>query len=132
MWRGRKICSHTFAAAESVGRLSEFLQSLQKSKPELNVTNLVMTTKDRKAAGTKCAKPSRKGGSNRHKTPITSYESRLDTVCASSMDSSAGSRSDVRSSPCSGGNITSKGHRPSLSAHGSVSAGGSINVSCNS
>lgn len=83
MWCGRKICSHTVAVAESVGDLRHFLESLQKSKPEANLTDLMLTSRDKKAAGTKSGQSCRKGGSNHRKVVVTTYENRLDAVCGS-------------------------------------------------
>ena len=36
MWRGRKICAHTVAVAESLNSLQQFIDVLRKSKPECN------------------------------------------------------------------------------------------------
>ena len=77
MWRGRRICSHTIVVAERLNCLQGFLQALQKSKPECNLTSLVTTITDRRNAGTKSGAPmkQRKVCS---KTPITTCRSRLD------------------------------------------------------
>ena len=79
MWRGRKFCSHAIAVAEHLNCLQEFVQALQKSTPECNLTNLVTTITDRRKAGTKSGAP-KKGRKGRVSTPITTYNSRLEDV----------------------------------------------------
>ena len=81
MWRGRHVCAHTVAVAEKASCLGKYLNWLQKSKPDCNITKLVTTTKERKSAGTKSGNPGRKRGSVTPKTPITSYRSRIQDVC---------------------------------------------------
>lgn len=135
MWRGRKICSHTVAVAESVGRLPDFLCSLHKTKAETNLTSLLLTPGEKKVAGTKSGKPARKGGANRRKVAVTSYENRIDTVCGSSeaeKASQSACMSQQRSPPSSSRNSTPKGTCSSVSIHAghSITAGGSINVGC--
>lgn len=122
MWHGRKICSHTVAVAESVGHLPHFLQSLQKSKPEANLTDLILTSRDKKAAGTKSGKPGRKGGSHRWKVAVTTYENRLDAVCDGSEThspgpqlQSAGHSSDQNPSTSTAKGITNRDRIASLS-----------------
>jgi hypothetical protein len=73
MWRGRRVCSHTVAVAEKAGCLSKYVQWLQKSGKDCNITKLVTTTKERKSAGTKSGNPGRRRGSTAQKTPISSY-----------------------------------------------------------
>ena len=80
MWRGRKLCSHTVAVAECVKGLPQFISTLQKSKPECNLTNLMTTPSERQKAGTKSGAP-KKFGSSVKKVPVTTYRSRLESVC---------------------------------------------------
>ena len=80
MWRGRKVCSHTIAVAESLSGLKQFVQALQKSKLECNLTSLVTTPTDRRKAGTKSGAP-RKRGRSKIPTTTTTYRNRLDDVC---------------------------------------------------
>ncbi len=77
MWRGRKVCSHTIVVAESLSGLKQFVQALQKSKLECNLTSLVTTPTDRRKAGTKSGAPRKRGRS----TTTTTYRNRLDDVC---------------------------------------------------
>lgn len=37
MWRGRKVCAHTVAVAESLNSLQQFIEALKKSKAECSV-----------------------------------------------------------------------------------------------
>ena len=76
---GRKFCSHAIAVAEHLNCLQEFVQALQKSTPECNLTNLVTTITDRRKAGTKSGAP-KKGRKGSVSTPITTYNSRLEDV----------------------------------------------------
>jgi hypothetical protein len=78
-WRGHKICSHTIAVAEHLNCLQDFVQALQKSTPECNLTSLVTTITDGPKAGTKSGAPKR-GRKVRASTPITTYYSRLEDV----------------------------------------------------
>ena len=85
MWRGRKFRSHTVAVAEKAQALPQFLHWLQKSKQECNLTKLVTTSKEKRSAGTKTGKPTRKSGSFHQNTPITAYRSRVDDICGPSL-----------------------------------------------
>ena len=85
MWRGRKLCSHTVAVAEKAQALPQFLHWLRKSKQECNLTKLVTTSKEKRSAGTKTGKPTRKSGSFRQNTPITTYRSRIDDIYGPSL-----------------------------------------------
>ena len=88
MWRGRKVCAHTIAVAESLSCLQQFIEALQRSKLECSVTKLVTTSSDRRKAGTKSGAP-RKRGSELRKAPITTYRSRLDDVCSPDLENSS-------------------------------------------
>ena len=91
MWRGCQLCSHTVAVAGREQVLPRFLGWLQNSRQECNLTKLLTTPKERKSAGTKSGKPTRKSGSYRQTIPITAYRSRVDDVCASSASQSTAS-----------------------------------------
>ena len=72
------MCS--YAVAEKANCLPKFLNWLQKSKQQCNVTSLVTTSKERKSAGTKSGNPGRKRASATPKPPIAYYRSRIEDV----------------------------------------------------
>ena len=123
------MCAHTIAVAESVNCLQQFLEALQKSKPECSVTKLVTTSNARRKAGTKSGAP-RKRGSELHKAPVTAYRSRLDDVCFSDLDT--GTETSVRATTPTVGTCTTSGYgqRSSIVANESIS--GDVSVGCTS
>ena len=70
MWRGRRLCSHTIAVAEKAQAMTHFLQWYKKSQQQCNLTKMVTTAKEKKAAGTKGGKDSKR---YQQKAPILSY-----------------------------------------------------------
>ena len=126
MWRGRKMCAHTVAVAENFNSLQQFIDVLQKSKPECNVTKLVTTSCERRKAGTKSGGP-RKRGSDLHKVPITTFKNRLGNVCSLDQDTD----SEIRSITTTVGSTSGYGQRSSITSSES-SIGGDITVGCTS
>ena len=121
MWRGRKLCAHTVAVAESFNSLAQFVDALHKSKPECNLTKLVMTSNDRCKAGTKSG-TSRRRGSNLHQVPITAYRSRLDDVWSAGPGPSSSVPTD---------STTAYEHASPIGANSSY-VGGDVSVECSS
>ena len=121
MWRGRKVCAHTVAVAESLNCLQQFIEALQKSKPECSVTKLVTTSSDRRKAGTKSGAP-RKRGSDLYKTPVTTYRSRLDDVCSPDLGTSSGTKT-TPSTSCGGYGQHSSIAAKNSSISGDISVG---------
>ena len=126
MWRGLKVCAHTVAVAESLNCLRQFIEALQKSKPECSVTKLVTTSCERRKAGTKSGAP-RKRGTGLCKLPVTAYRSRLEDVCSSGHDTSA----EARATTSAVGGSNGYGQRSSIAANKS-SISGDISVGCTS
>lgn len=124
MWRGRKVCAHTIAVAESLSCLQQFIETLQRSKLECSVTKLVTTSSDRRKAGTKSGAP-RKRGSELRKAPITTYRSRLDDVCSPDLENS----SSMKTTPST--SSIGYGQHSSIAAKDS-SISGDISVGCTS
>ena len=59
-WRGSRLCSHIIAVAEKENSLSQLLTKFTKSKREMNLSQLVITPKQKNAAGSKSVQPKRK------------------------------------------------------------------------
>ncbi len=126
MWRGRKMCAHTVAVADNFNSLRQFIDVLQKSKPECNVTKLVTTSCERRKAGTKSGAP-RKRGSDLRKVPVTTFKNRLGDVCSSDQDTDT----EIRATTTAVGSTSSYGQRSSIASNES-SIGGDISVGCTS
>ena len=123
MWRGRNICAHTVAVAESLNSHQQFIDVLHKSKPECNLTKLVTTSCERRKAGTKSGAHRKRGGVV-CKVPVTTFRSRLDDVCPSDHDTSAETGVTAAAT-------NSYGQRSSMTASES-SIGGDVSVGCTS
>ena len=123
MWRGRKVCAHTVAVAESLNSLQQFIDALKKLKPECNVTKLVTTSCEWRKAGMKSGAP-RKQGSDLHKVPITAYRSRLDDICSFNHDTST----EARATTSAVGGTSGYGQQSSNES----SISGDITVGCTS
>ena len=120
------MCAHTVAVAESLNCLRQFIEALQKSKPECSVTKLITTSCERCKPGTKSGAP-RKRGTGLCKVPVTAYRSRLEDVCSSGHDTSA----EARATTSAVGGSNGYGQRSSIAANKS-SISGDISVGCTS
>ena len=100
-WNAYKICAHSLAVAEKIGRTSDFLKWLRAKDPQqMNLTSLV-TSDSNKGVGKKGSKPStarRKGGPNTSKTPPSVIVDRV--TCPSSSGTVTLSPSTVTNPPC--------------------------------
>jgi hypothetical protein len=120
------MCAHTVAVAENFNSLRQFIDVLQKSKPECNVTKLVTTPCEWRKAGTKSGAP-RKRGSDLRKVPVTTFKNRLGDGCSSDQDTDT----EIRATTTAVGSTSSYGQRSSIASNES-SIGGDISVGCTS